>query len=166
MHLVVSRRLLLLPVVAMLAACDGPMGHLTARATDEWTHTYPLKPGGELRIANTNGLIEIEGVDGSTVEVRAERIARGVSEDAARELLPRIVIKEDATPERVSLSTERFSGIMLGAGFEVRYHVKAPKSAAVLILSWTLRASSTPRARKCVPFWTRLLQCPGGASDS
>jgi len=131
MHLVVSRRLALLPVVALLAACDGPMGHLTARATDEWTHTYQLKSGGELRIANTNGLVEIEGVDGSVLEVRAERIARGVSEEAARELLPRIVIKEDATPERVSLSTERFSGIMLGAGFEVRYHVKAPKNTVV-----------------------------------
>src|SRR5262245_20193751 len=132
MHLVVSRRLILVPVVAILAGCDvGIGGHLTARATDEWTHTYPLKAGGELRISNTNGLIEIEGVDGSTLEVRAERIARGVSDEAARELLPRIVIKEDATPERVSLSTERFSGIMLGAGFEVRYHVKAPKNSVV-----------------------------------
>ena len=131
MNLVVSRRLFLLPLVATVAACGMPIGHLTARATDEWTHTYPLKSGGELRINNTNGLIEIEGVEGPTLEVRAERIARGVSDEAARELLPRIVIKEDATPERVSLSTERFSGIMLGASFEVRYHVKAPKNAAV-----------------------------------
>src|SRR5262245_58806932 len=131
MALAVSRRLFLLPLVAAFAACDGPMGHLTARATDEWTHTYPLKAGGELRINNTNGLIEVEGVDGSTLEVRAERIARGVSEEAARDLLPRIVIKEEASPDRVSLSTERFSGILLGAGFEVRYHVKAPKSTVV-----------------------------------
>jgi len=131
MDLVVSRRLFLLPLVAVFAGCDMPMGHLTARATDEWTHTYQLNPGGELRIANTNGLIEIEGVDGSTLEVRAERIARGVSEEAARELLPRIVIKEDKSADLVSLSTERFSGIMLGAGFEVRYHVKAPKTTVV-----------------------------------
>lgn len=132
MHLAVSRRLFLLPLVAMFAGCDGPMGHLTARATDEWTHTYPLKSGGELRIANTNGLIEIDGIDdGSTLEVRAERIARGVSDEAARELLPRIVVKEEASPDLVSLSTERFSGIMLGAGFEVRYHVKAPKTTVV-----------------------------------
>src|SRR5262249_59713377 len=42
-----------------------------------------------------------------------------------------IVRKEEASPDRVSLSTERFSGILLGAGFEVRYHVKAPKSTVV-----------------------------------
>ena len=74
------------------AACVMELGHLAGRATDEWTHTYPLKSGGELRINNTNGLIEIEGVEGPTLEVRAERIARGVSDEAARELLPRIVI--------------------------------------------------------------------------
>jgi DUF4097 and DUF4098 domain-containing protein YvlB len=65
------------------------------------------------------------------VEVRAERIAKGATEAAAKELLPRIVIKEDVKPERVSLETERMSGIMIGAGFEVRYHVRAPKNALI-----------------------------------
>ena len=50
---------------------------------------------------------------------------------AARELLPRIDIKEDIKPDRVSLETERMSGIMIGAAFEVRYHVRAPKNAVV-----------------------------------
>src|SRR6185295_13048952 len=70
-------------------------------------------------------------VDGSTVEVKAERIARGSTEAAARELLPRIVIKEESSPDRVSLETERMSGIMIGAAFEVRYHVRAPKDAVI-----------------------------------
>jgi hypothetical protein len=118
-------------VVALLAGCDLHVGSLPARATDEWTHTYPLKAGGEIEIDNTNGRIDVEGADASTVEVRAERIARGVSDSAARELLPRIVIKEDATPDRVSLHTERMSGIMIGAAYEVRYHVRAPKNAVV-----------------------------------
>jgi hypothetical protein len=120
-----------LPLVVALAGCDLSLGHLTARATEEWTRTYPLSPGGEVRITNTNGRIDVEGVDGPTVEVRAERIARGATEAAARELLPRIVIKEDSGPDRVSLETERMSGIMIGVGFEVRYHVRAPKSAAI-----------------------------------
>ena len=34
-------------------------------------------------------------------------------------------------PDRVTLETERMSGIMIGAGFEVRYHVRAPKNAVV-----------------------------------
>ena len=130
---VVSRRvaLLALPLAVALAGCDVSLGNLTARATDEWTHTYPLTPGGEVRIVNTNGRIDVEGVDGSTLEVRAERIAKGATDSAAKELLPRIVIKEDVKPDRVTLETERMSGIMIGAGFEVRYHVRAPKNALV-----------------------------------
>jgi len=48
-----------------------------------------------------------------------------------RNCLPRIVIKEDVKPDRITLETERMSGIMIGAGFEVRYHVRAPKNAVV-----------------------------------
>ena len=131
----VSRRIgvLLLPLGLLLAGCDLSLGHLTARATDEWSRSYPLEAGGEIRIVNTNGKIEIEGTDGSTVEVKAEKIARGATDTAARELLPRIVIKEDIKPDRVSLETERMSGIMIGAAFEVRYHVRAPKNAVVNI---------------------------------
>jgi hypothetical protein len=114
-----------------LAGCDVHLGALAGRATDEWTHTYPLTPGGQVRIGNTNGRVEIEGVEGSTVEIRAERIARGVTDTAARELLPRIEIKEDIRPDRVSVQTARMSGIMFGAAFEVRYHVRAPKNAAI-----------------------------------
>ncbi len=129
----VSRRVavLALPLTLMLGACDLSLGNLSARATDEWTHTYPLTAGGEVRIVNTNGRIEVEGVDGSTVEVRAERVAKGSTEAAAKELLPRIVIKEDVKPDRITLETERMSGIMIGAGFEVRYHVRAPKNALI-----------------------------------
>jgi len=132
----VSRRVavLLLPLMAVLAGCDMAFhGHLTGRATDEWTRSYPLAEGGEVRIVNTNGKIDVEGVSGSTVEVRAERIARGTTDAAAAELLPRIVIKEDTRPDRVSLETERMSGIMIGAAFEVRYHVRAPRTAVVNI---------------------------------
>jgi hypothetical protein len=130
----VSRRVavLFLPLAVTLSGCDMAFhGHLTARATDEWTRSYPLTAGGEVRIVNTNGKIDVEGVDGSTVEVRAERIARGATDVAARELLPRIVIKEDVKSDRVSLETERMSGIMIGAAFEVRYHVRAPKNAVI-----------------------------------
>ena len=133
MEVALPRRLavLALPLAVALAGCDVSLGNLSARATDEWTHTYPLTAGGEIRIINTNGRIDVEGVDGDTVEVRAERIAKGATDAAARELLPRIVIKEDIKPDRVSFETERMNGIMIGAGFEVRYHVRAPKNALV-----------------------------------
>jgi hypothetical protein len=133
MDVAMSRRfaVFVLPLAVALAGCDVSLGKLSARATEEWTHTYPLTAGGEIRIINTNGRIDIEGVDGTTLEVRAERIARGATDAAAREQLPRIVIKEDIKPDRVSFETERMNGIMIGAGFEVRYHVRAPKNALV-----------------------------------
>ena len=34
-------------------------------------HLSPERHGGEVRIVNTNGEIDVEGVDGSTVEVQA-----------------------------------------------------------------------------------------------
>jgi hypothetical protein len=132
MAVALSRRAaLMLPLAALLAGCDVSLGNMAARATDEWTHTYPLTAGGEIKIVNTNGKIDVEGVDGATLEVRVERIAHGATDQAAKELLPRIVVRDDVKPDRVTLDTERISGIMIGAGFEVRYHVRAPKGALV-----------------------------------
>ncbi len=126
-----ARRLLL--CVAAAAALSGCIGNiaLAGRATDEWTRTYQLSPGGEVRIGNTNGRIEVEGVDGNTVEVRAERIAKATTDGAAQELLPRIKIDEDVKPDRIDVHTARMSGIMVAASIEVRYHVRAPKGAKV-----------------------------------
>jgi len=119
----------LLAVVSMAAACG--FGPLDGRATEVWTKSYPLAAGGELHIGNTNGRIDVEGVDGSTVEVRAEKIAKAVSDDAAKELLPRIEINEDIKADRVSVETAKLGGIMMGASIEVRYTVKVPKSAVI-----------------------------------
>ena len=126
------RRLVaVLAVTTLVAGCDMSMGNLTGRATDEWTHHYPLTAGGEVRVVNTNGRIEVEPGEDGRVEVRAERIARAATDAGARELLPRIGIKEDVAPDRVFIETQRMSGIMLGAAFEVRYHIRAPRSAVV-----------------------------------
>ena len=156
MDVAVSRRLAVfaLPLAVVLAGCDVSLGNLQARATEEWTHTYPLTAGGEIRIVNTNGRIEVEGVDGSTVEVRAERIAKGATDSAARELLPRIVIKEDVKPDRITLETERMNGIMIGAGFEVRYHVRAPKGAFVNVTNTNGQVTVTALAGKVVAHTT------------
>ena len=112
-----------------LVACGGRFD-LPGRATDEWQRSYPLADGGQLRISNTNGIVEIEGVTGSTVDVRAERIAHASTDAAARDLLSHIVIKEDAAPARLSLESEQTSSLM-GVAYEVHYHVRAPKDAVV-----------------------------------
>jgi hypothetical protein len=121
----------LVPLVVALGGCEMSIGNLAGRATEEWTHTYPLAARGEIEIVNTNGRIDVEGVEGTTLEVRAERIAKAATDAGARELLPRIVIKEDVKPDHVKIETERITGFMVGASFEVRYHVRAPKNAFV-----------------------------------
>lgn len=126
-----ARRVFLcVAAAAALAGCVGNFG-LNGRASDEWTRTYPLSPGGEVDVGNTNGRIDVEGTDGNTVEVHAERIAKATTDGAAQELLPRIKIEEDARPGRIDVHTARMSGIMLGASVEVRYRVRAPKNAKV-----------------------------------
>jgi hypothetical protein len=99
---------------------------LTARAADRWVRSYALAAGGELQVVNTTGTVEVEGDTGTTVDVVADRIARATTENAARDLLPRITITEQAAPGRVVIQSERLGGIMIGASVEIDYHVKVP----------------------------------------
>jgi hypothetical protein len=116
--------------VASFPAC-GMHGPYNAEARDTWSHTYTLSKTGEVTIANVNGRVEVEGVDGSTVEVQAERIAHAATQQMANELLPKIPINDRSTPDVVFVETGRINGILIGASYEVRYHVKAPKGATV-----------------------------------
>ena len=116
--------------VAASVGC-GIHGPYNAEARDSWSQTYSLSPDGEVSIGNTNGRIEIEGTDGSKVEVQAERIARAATDQLAHELLPKIPITDRSTADNVRIETGRINGILIGASFEVRYHVKVPKAAKV-----------------------------------
>ena len=88
------------------AGCHSPVGQLTGQASDEWVRSYELRPDGEIQVSASNGTIELEGCDGKTVEVRAERIAHAVNDEAARELVSKIEISEEVTPDRVAVRTE------------------------------------------------------------
>jgi hypothetical protein len=117
---------------AGIAAC-GPMGPYTGEAHDTWTRTYDVNKTAEVTIVNVNGRVEVEGVDGTKVEVQAERVAHGATDQLARELLPKIEITERSTPDLVHVETGRMAGILIGASFEVRYHVKTPKTTVVRV---------------------------------
>jgi hypothetical protein len=123
------RTIFLVCAVGLAAARCGIPG--AARASDSWTHTYPITGRGEIAVTNTNGRIDVEGVDATAVEVTAERIAHGATEQLARDILPRITITEDVRPDFISIRSERIEGLLIAAGFEVRYHVKAPRSIVV-----------------------------------
>jgi hypothetical protein len=117
--------------VVLLAGCHVPAERVSARAEDVWTRSYPLAEGGQFEVVNARGGIEIAGGPGETVEVRAERTARATSEAAARDLLPNIEIRAEATPARVFVRTEGVQGLLVGADYEVMYRVKVPAYAIV-----------------------------------
>jgi hypothetical protein len=122
-------------VVALSVSACGIHGPFNAEARDTWSRTYPLSKTGEVVITNTNGRVEVEGTDGSTVDVQAERIAHAATDQLAHDLLPKITISESSTPDRVHVETGRIAGILIGASFEVQYHVKVPKGATVRALT-------------------------------
>ena len=116
-------------IASLLAGgCHGPIGELAGKASDEWVRSYELRPGGEIEVSATNGTIDLEGYDGQTVEVRAERTARAATDDAARELVSKIAINEEVSPDRAAIRTEGVSGLLIGVSYQVKYYVRAPHS--------------------------------------
>ena len=119
--------------VAMLIGCQLDRTGQAPKfaASDEWTRSYPLTAGGQVQVVNGTGAIEVRGATGNRVEVRAERIGRAPTDQAARELVPRIEIREDITPDRVLLQTQGLGGIVIGVETSVNYHLTVPATAEV-----------------------------------
>jgi hypothetical protein len=132
--LILGVRLGLVAVAAAsLAACDVVVNSMntSAKAQDEWSKSYTISPNGRLELVNTNGIIEVLATDNPQIEVRAERIAHANSDDAAKELLKQVQIKETVAPDSVRLETALPSGSGFGRSGEVRYHVKVPAGLSV-----------------------------------
>lgn len=124
----------LMLIALTLSACRAPArGQVDARATDEWRRTYTLEQGQEFSIANRNGAVEIQGVDGSTLDVRAERVVHARLEKTATDLLPKVEIAEDVTPGRVSIRTKGVEGILVGVTWEITYRVRVPFGTTVRV---------------------------------
>jgi DUF4097 and DUF4098 domain-containing protein YvlB len=123
--------------VSLLAAgCDINVGEhgfsmdvATGKAQDEWTRSYTLESGGRLEIVNVNGVINAAPGDGSKVEVRAERIVKARTDEAARDVLNQIQIAEEVSPTRVRIETKVPK--MRRIDQRVQYWVKVPKGLSV-----------------------------------
>ena len=121
-----------------LAACDiqaGENGHFSVdiasgKATDTWSRTYTVAAGGRFELINVNGRITAESTDGKDVVVEGKRTAKGRSDEAAKELLGRLEIREEVggSTVRVESRPPRTSGF---GGHEIEWTVKVPKGLTV-----------------------------------
>lgn len=121
-----------------VAACDiqaGGEGGLSfgiasGKAQDTWTRTYSIQPQGRLELINVNGRITAEPAEGAQVTVEARRTAKGSTDEAAKELLAKLEIREEVSDARVRVESRppRLSGF---AGHEIEWTVKVPKGVTV-----------------------------------
>ena len=128
----------ILMVTSALAGCDIAVdGHggldfgiVAGKAQDEWTRTYKVGAGSRLELINVNGRITAEVSDGSEIELRAERSAKAPSDEAAKDLLNRIEMREEVGADRVRVEVRppRTSG---PSGHEFKWTVRIPRGVSV-----------------------------------
>ena len=101
-------------------------------ARDEWKRTYTLPPGSSFEIKNTNGKIRIVSVDGDTVEVKADRVVKAGTEEAAKDALKRFEIAESVLPKSVAIdATSRGMGFINSLQRRVDFEVRVPRGLDV-----------------------------------
>jgi len=130
----VLHAVVLVSVAAGLSACDvvvNTMDGGRAKAEQVWTRSFPIAGAdARLEIVNVNGGITVEGGDGSAIEVRAVITAHGGTDEAAKEALGQVQIREDVGSASVRLET-RYPKVLGRQGISVAYTVKVPRSLKV-----------------------------------
>jgi putative adhesin len=131
--------IVVLAIAAAFAACDiAVQGHgdgalgvdLAAKAHDQWTRTYNVPAGGLLELININGKITAQASDGDTVELTGDRTAKAGSDEAAKDFLSRIEMREEVSDSRVRVEVRPPSG-RRGFGHEITWTIKVPKGVNV-----------------------------------
>ena len=126
-----------LTVGLSLAACDIQAGEgglsfdiASGKAQDTWSRTYSLPDKGRLELINVNGRITAEPATDGKVTVEGHRTAKGSTDEAAKELLAKIEIREEVSGDRVRVEARppRLSGF---SGHEIEWTVKVPKGVTV-----------------------------------
>ena len=98
----------------------------TGKATEKWSRTYKVADKGRFELINVNGRITAEATDGTEVIVEGEKTAKARSDDAAKELLAKLEIREEVgeSTVRVESRPPRLSGF---SSHEIEWTVKVPK---------------------------------------
>ncbi len=131
-----TRRLFPLALLAstLVAGACGLQLSTDVEAKDQWTRSYPISANGTLSITSGNGRVTVEAADIETIEISAERIVRASTEEAANEQLKLIDMKEEVSPDRVSLDSS-LRGVNIGVSRRVNYTIKVPRTLAVTVES-------------------------------
>jgi DUF4097 and DUF4098 domain-containing protein YvlB len=102
----------------------------TGKATDTWSRTYKVAENGRFELINVNGRITAEPTDGAEIVVEGKRTAKGRSDEAAKELLAKVEIREEVSDSSVRVETRvpRTSGF---GGHSIEWTVKVPKGVVL-----------------------------------
>lgn len=109
-----------LAATLLLAGCDieEAFGN-SERYTEDFHHTYPLKPGGKIFLENFNGSIEVSGWDQDSVEINGTKYA------STPELRDAIKIDIVTSGDSIQIRTIRPSERRGNMG--AKYVVKVPR---------------------------------------
>ena len=128
-----------LSVGLSVAACDiqtSANGEFSfdiaqGKATDTWSRTYKVAAGGRFELINVNGRVTAESTDGAEVVVEGRRTAKGRSDEAAKELLAKLEIREEVSDQNVRVESRppRLNGGF--NGHEIEWTIKVPKGLTV-----------------------------------
>jgi hypothetical protein len=129
---------LVFAVAVGLAACDIQTGEghgfsldlASGKAEDTWTRSYKVGEGARFELVNVNGRIDVESASGTSIELEGRRIAKALSDDAAKDLLSKIEMSEEASDTRVRVEVRAPHQLRM-AGQEVRWTVRVPRGVSV-----------------------------------
>ncbi|HWI20354.1 MAG TPA: hypothetical protein VNT81_21515 [Vicinamibacterales bacterium] len=100
------------------------------KAEETWTRTYKVAPTARFELINVNGRITAEPTDGTEVIVEGRKSAKGRTDEAAKDLLSKLEIREEVgeSTVRVESRPPRQSGF---SGHQIEWTVKVPKGVIV-----------------------------------
>jgi hypothetical protein len=101
------------------------------KATDTWSRSYKVAADGRFELINVNGRVTAESTDGPEVLVEGRRTAKGRSDEAAKELLAKLEIREEVSDKTVRVESRppRFNGGF--SGHEIEWTIKVPRGLTV-----------------------------------
>ena len=124
------------PFLILIAVLALPAAAGAFRLEETWQKSFPVKPGAELVLDNTNGSIRVEAWDAGSIEVTAEIRIKSPSKSKAERLYEGLTFDVESDSARVAvearlprLRQDGFIGLVFGqsTAITIRYTVKVPR---------------------------------------